>query len=133
MASKEQELGKIKRLIDKLRYITLAIQIMPFVYSGLYIIAMILYLVAPDGVCYALDALLYVSPVIVACFLVCSVILELCRWHKTACSLPLIPQAIVFVDHYVVELTEVEAYICIAAPAVLSMLLIVAAYNVFIK
>ena len=129
----DQEVGGIKRLLSKLRYITLAIQIMPFVYSMLYIIAMFLYLFVPEETRCVLDTLLYVSPVAIIGLLVTSHILELCRWHKAACIIPVLPQVLVFVDQHMVELTIVEAYISIIAPVVLSILLIVSAYKVFMK
>lgn len=133
MDNREQEVGKIKHLVNKLRYITLAVQIIPFVYSGLYIIAMVLYLFVSENARYVLDTLLYVSPIVVLGFLFLSIILELCKWHKTACSLPIFPQILVFIDQYVIDLTQIESYISIATPIVMGVLLLYAAYNIFMK
>lgn len=129
----DQNIDKIKYVINKLRYITLAVQIIPFIYSFLYIICSCLYLFCPESLLLVVDTLFYVSPIVVLGFLVESKILKLCRWHKTACILPVIPQAIVFIDNFVIELTVYEAYISIATPIVLSILLLFAAYNVFMK
>ena len=133
MESQDQSIGIIKHLVDKLRYVTLAVQIMPFVYTGIYIIAMILYLFISENARYILDTLLYVSPITVLGFLFLSRILELCKWHKTACLLPILPQILVFIDQYVIELTQIESYISIATPMVMCVLLLYAAYNVFMK
>jgi hypothetical protein len=133
MDSREQEVGKIKYLVNKLRYITLAVQIMPFVYSGLYIIAMVLYLFVSENARYFLDTLLYVSPVIVLGFLFLSRILQLCKWHKSACVLPIFPQILVFIDQYIIDLTKIESYISIATPIAMGVLLLFAAYNIFMK
>lgn len=133
MASREQEIGQIKHLINKLRYTTLAVQISPFAYSAFYIITLALYLFCPEPVLMVLDTLFYVSPITVCIFLILSRILECCIWHKCACILPLLPQILVFIDRHIVELTEAESYISIITPIALAFLLLIAAYNVFIK
>ena len=133
MASREQEIGQIKYLINKLRYITLAVQILPFVYSFFYILSLVMYLICDESALRILDTLFYVSPIVVCAFLVESHILKLCKWHKAACILPILPQAIVLTDAYIVELTSIEAQIAIIIPIVLSVLLLIAAYNVFFK
>ena len=130
MESQERNIGLIKHLVNKLRRVTLAVQIMPFVYTGLYVVAMILYLFCSDIVCFWVDSLLYVSPLIISGFLVLSNILELCAWHRTACLLPFIPQVFVGIDYFW-GLTEIESYISIITPAVMAILLLIAAYKVF--
>ena len=132
MASQEQGVDKIKYLIEKLRSITLAVQIGPFAYTFLYIVALILYLFLPESSLWILDTLFYTSPVIVAEFFVFSRILKLCRWHRRACALPLIPQIFVLIDR-VTDLTKMESYIAIGTPLILGVLLLIAAYNVFLK
>lgn len=94
---------------------------------------MVLYLFVPESVCQILDALFYASPVVILGFLVESKILKLCKWHKTACALPLLPQAIVLTDSFIVSLTKYEAYIAIITPILLCALLLLAAYNVFMR
>jgi len=133
MDNREQEVGKIKHLVNKLRYVTLAVQIIPFVYSSLYIAAMVLYLFVSEDARYVLDTLLYVSPIVILGFLFLSSVLELCKWHKTACALPVFPQLLVFVDQHIMELSVIEYYIGIATPIAMGSLLLVAAYNVFMK
>lgn len=129
----EANIGQVKYLLNKLRYITLAVQILPFIYSFLYIFSLVLYLICDESILRILDTLFYVSPIVVCGFLVESHILKLCKWHKSACILPILPQAIVFIDAYIVELTSIEAHIAIITPIVLSVLLLIAAYHVFIK
>ena len=127
------DVDRVKYLIEKLRAITLAAQIIPFVYSALYILCMALYLTAPDNVLGVADTIFYVSPIIVCAFLVESRILKLCKWHRRACCVPLIPQIAVFIDWHIVSLGRVAAYIAVAVPAAMCILLLLAAYNVFIK
>ena len=127
------DLNRIKYLIGKLRAITLAAQIIPFVYSALYIFGTVLYVTAGENVIRVADTMFYVSPTIVAAFLVESRILKLCRWHRRACALPLIPQIAVFIDYHIASLGNVVAYIAILIPALMAILLLIAAYNVFLK
>jgi len=127
------DLNRIKYLIEKLRAITLTAQIIPFVYSALYILCMILYVTAGENVIRVVDTLFYVSPTVVAMFLIESRILKLCKWHRRACALPLLPQIAVFIDYHVYPLGSVAAYMAICIPAIMSILLLIAAYNVFLK
>lgn len=127
------DLNRIKYIIEKLRAITLAAQIIPFVYSALYIFGTVLYVTAGENVIRVADTMFYVSPTIVAAFLVESRILKLCRWHRRACALPLIPQIAVFIDYHIASLGNVVAYIAILIPALMAILLLIAAYNVFLK
>ena len=108
MDSQEQGVDRIKYLIEKLRSITLAVQIGPFAYTFFYIVTLILYLFLPESALWVLDTLFYTSPIVVCEFLVFSRILKLCRWHRGACALPLMPQVFVFIDHYITDLTEIE-------------------------
>lgn len=127
------DVERIKYLIGKLRAITLTAQIIPFVYSALYIFCMVLYCFASEPVVRAADTLFYVSPLAVVAFLIESRVLKLCKWHRRACALPLLPQAAVFIDYHIVELSRFSAYVAIAVPAIMSILLLIAAYNVFLK
>lgn len=133
MEGQEQGRDSIKYVISKLRYITLTVQIMPFVYTGLYILTMILYMFVSENARFVLDTLFYVSPVVIAGLLVESKILKLCKWHKTACILPIIPQITVFVDYHIIDLTQFEVYMSIIVPVAMSTLLLIAAYHVFMK
>lgn len=80
-----------------------------------------------------LDTLFYVSPLFCLLHLVYSKILHLCAWHRTACVVPLIPQVVNVVDFYLVSLSDIQALAFNAIAAVMTILLIVAAYNVFLK
>lgn len=131
MANQEQEQGLVKHLIKKLRDITIAVQIMPFIYTAVYIAIMVLYLFLSESARFILDTLFYVSPFIAIGFLIESKVLELCRWHRLACILPILPQLIVFIDYHIIELTEIESYISIATPIILAILLLLSAYKVF--
>lgn len=123
----------IKYIIGKLRSITTAVQVMPFLYALLYIFALAAYLFAPEPILGVLDTLLYVSPVVVVGNLIQSKILKLCKWHKAACLLPVLPQVNIVVDRYIYEFTIRAEVAHISLIILMSILLLVAAYNVFLK
>lgn len=133
MESREQEVGRIKYLIEKLRSITLTVQVSPFAYTLLYIIILFLYPRCKESVLNTLDTLFYVSPLMVAMFLIESKVLKLCKWHKTACVIPIIPQVFVFVDRHIIRLTAIEVRMHYWLLFSMSILLLIAAYNVFLK
>lgn len=123
----------IKYVVSKLRAITLAVQIIPFAYTSIYIITLILYLFASEEVLTILDTFLYVSPIIIICMIVESKVLKLCRWHKTACTLPAIPQINIIIDRYIYEFSIRAEIIHLSIILLMSILLLIASYNVFLK
>lgn len=128
----ERDVSQIQYVIGRLRTITRTVQIISFVYTGVYILSLILYLFVSESVCCVLDTLFYTSPLIICLLLVESKILKLCRWHKIACILPLIPQIALLVDSFVVELSEVAVVVNIITSALMLILFVIAAYKVFI-
>lgn len=120
-------------LIKKLRLVTSAVQLMPFVYTVLFIISLVVSFFASEDVVRIFDTLFYTSPIVVIAFLILSKLLRLCRWHRMACLLPLFPRVVSFVDYHIIELTEVLAQVNIILFATMAFLLLIAAYNIFIK
>lgn len=123
----------IKRLIDTLRRVTTAVQIMPFIYSGLYIITLVFYNFASQNVQSILDTLFYVSPICIIAFLLLSRLLHLCIWHKTACIIPFVPQVVSAIDCYFFIFPVKAIYIFNGTLILMSSLLLVSAYNVFLR
>ena len=121
----------IKKQLLKLRRISQAVQLAPFVYVGLYVIALALYLSVPEEVMAILDTMFYVSPAVVAINLVQSRILGLCAWHRAACLLPLAPQVNIIIDRYVYEFSESAETAHLYLVLIMSILIIISAYNVF--
>lgn len=132
MEDRESAAG-VKRLVLILRRVTFAVQVLPFVYSSLYIVSLVLYGNVPEEAQMAADSLLYVSPVCIAAFLVLSRILKLCRWHRTACVIPAVPLVVNFIDYYVVSFSETFVNVFNYMVAAMCALLLVAAYNVFFR
>lgn len=120
-------------LISTLRYITAAVQVMPFIYSVLYILSLAIGLFASDDVVKTFDMLFYASPVTVVSFLIFSRLLKMCRWHRTACLVPIFPQIISFIDYYVVQFPLSVLAITIVTLIAMTVLLLAAAYKTFIQ
>ena len=123
----------LKRLVDTLRRVTTAVQILPFIYSAISIVLLAVYNIVPESVQMLLDTLFYVSPVTVVAFLLLSKLLHMCVWHKSACVLPLVPQAVSLTDYYIINLTVPEVWVANTLIVVMSAILLVAAYKVFFK
>ncbi len=122
----------LEGLIKKLRHITLATQLMPFIYGGFYILSLFLYTVGTEETARLCDTLFYVSPIVVAEFLVLSRLLRLCKWHRIACCVPLIPQVMSLIDYYIIEFSEIVVQVDIFIYMSSIILLLIAAYKVFL-
>lgn len=123
----------LEGLVKTLRYVTAAVQILPFVYTVLYLVALGIALFASEDVVRISDSLFYVSPVTILAFLILSRLLRLCVWHKTACILPLLPQVVSFIDYNIVELSLRAATLNIIIFGLIGVALLFAAYKTFIK
>ena len=77
--------------------------------------------------------LFYISPVTIVAFLLLSKLLHLCKWHKTACIIPAIPQVVSLFDYYIYTLTDLSVNIVNIVLVLMTVLLLVAAYKVFFK
>lgn len=133
MEERDRQRLNLEGLIKKLRSVTVAVQVMPFIYTAIYIICMAFYFRADEGFLVVLDTLFYVSPSVTVEFLVLSKILHLCKWHKLTCALPVVPQIVVLLDHTVFYFSKFATYLAISISIVMCMLLLFAAYNVFLK
>ena len=122
----------LEGLIKKLRAITLTVQLIPFIYGGLYVLAILIYYFGSDAAAQMADSLLYVSPLMIGCFLVLSKMLRLCKWHKIACCVPLVPGAVSLFDYYIIELSEIILAVELLMVAGMILLLLISAYKVFL-
>lgn len=91
------------------------------------------YYFASEDFLWLADTLFYVSPMTVAAFLILSKLLRLCKWHRRAVALPLLPQAVNLLDYYVVDLSEIAVRVNFFIVLSMAILLMIAAYNVFFK
>ena len=123
----------LKGLVDTLRHVTTAVQIIPFIYVAIYIAVLSVYYVASGDVLWLADTLFYVSPMTALAFLLLSRVLRLCKWHRRAVMLPILPQIVNLLDYYLLDLSEVAAHVNFYVIMSMAIILIIAAYNVFFR
>lgn len=132
MESRDENSQAILYVISKLRVITRVVQLAPFVYAFLYILISVLYLFPINrtalGIC---DMLFIISPFCIVLFLIESRILKLCKWHKTACCIPLVSQVPIFIDDYIAEFSISAVSIAVSTIIVMTVLFVISAYKVF--
>lgn len=131
MEGRDQQRLNLKELVNKLRAVTLAVQIIPFIYTAIYLLSMAFYWFADESVIAVIDELFYTSSATILAFLILSKALRLCVWHKIACALPLIPQMLVILDGSLVTFSISIAKVSILIMSAMCLLLLVAAYKVF--
>ena len=88
---------------------------------------------ASDYLMTVLDTIFYISPLFCAAHLIYSKMLRLCEWHRAACVVPIFPQVVNLVDYYLISLSEIQAMVFTLTAVAMTVTLIVAAYNVFLK
>lgn len=109
------------------------VQIMPFVFGIVYLVSFVVYLTGSDYFSQICDSLFYVSPMSVAGLLSLSYPLKLCKWHRRACCVPLIPMAVAIVDYYVIELSEVMVFVHLCICVISVAVLLISAYKIFLS
>ena len=115
----------------RLRNIIWATRLFPFIYTALLVVLYAAYSFSSGVILDLIDYFAYVSPIVVLAHLAYSRILKMCRWHRIACALPLIPQSVDLFDAYVYHL-EHYAWIVTAATIMITLILfLIAIYKVF--
>ena len=119
------------RLVLILRRITMAVPVFPFIYTAFFVFLFTAYSFSEGVALDIIDYAVFVSPIVVVAHLVYSRMLMMCRWHRIACALPLIPQAVDQFDVYVYHFDH-GAWIVVAATIIVTMtLFLIAIYKVF--
>ena len=111
--------------------ITKAVQVTPFIYSSIFVVVFFIYNFAGEKVLDVLDAVFYVSPLMMSIFWVYSRILFLCRWHRVCCVIPAIPWVVSILDSFF-NLSQHEVLTMNLVTIIMMVLLLVSAYKVFI-
>lgn len=120
-------------IINILRKVTAIVKVYPFVYTLLYIVSMVGYVICNDSISIILDQLFYTSPIVVSCNIMLSYALKLCKWHRLQCWLPMFPLIPVVVDNYVCSLSKLVAITNVTTIIILFIASLINAYFVFIK
>lgn len=128
---KDPQRLNLEGLVRKLRSVTLAVQLLPFVYGFFFVLAMVAYLILPEWLSVVCDHLFYVSLVVIIYNLILSRTLRLCCWHKAACVVPLFPELVSVADQTIIDLSEQAAIINVWTIITMTFILLVSAYKVF--
>ena len=123
----------LKYILAVIRKATKAIKVFPFMYVVLFIPCYVIAMFYDFDVLESISACIYESPLFVAFLIYLSYAVKLCFWHRLQCTLPLIPQAMVFCDTYIYEYGEALAIINFAILIVIFLLSLINAYFVFIR
>lgn len=120
-------------IVDILREVTHFVKIFPFILVAFHMVATMLYSVLPDEILSFLDLLIYASPVMVFFIYKLSKKLQLCKWHRFECLLPLYGVIMVLVDSFLYTLPLKLTMFNISLTLMLFSCSLVNAYHVFIK
>lgn len=104
----QDQSGAVSSVIRILRKATRIVQLAPFAYLVFYVAYMLFGFFASEGVLCVADSLLTISPATAGMMLVGSRLFKLCRWHKTACILPMSSQVEGYVDSFIITFTQEE-------------------------
>jgi hypothetical protein len=107
MDSQDQR-AAVRKLTTILRKITRYVQWIPFVYLAVYsLMAFSETQMTEELLCFR-DSVLAVSPAVNVGFLFFNRLLELCRWHRIACIIPLGSNVTGYIDCYLFQFTQSE-------------------------
>lgn len=123
--------GAVSSVIRILRKATRIVQLAPFAYLVFYVAYMLLgYFASEEALCVA-DSLLTISPATTGFMLIGSRLFRLCRWHKTACLLPMTSQVEGYVDSLIITFTQEEIIFINTAIGIISLLFLILAVRHF--
>lgn len=129
----EREERKILGIVQILRKVTRTVKTAPFILAVLYMMSMVGYLLFSDTISIILDYLFYISPSTIVILLILSRATKMCVWHRLECVLPLVSMLPALFDEFIMELTNVAAYINAATIGFIFLASLINAYFVFIK
>lgn len=121
----------VRKLTTILRKITRYIQWIPFVYLAVYsLMAVSETQMTEELLCFR-DSVMAVSPAVNVGFLFFNRLLELCRWHRIACLLPLSSTMEGYIDCYIFQFTQEEIIAMNLASGIIAAVFLFLAYRHF--
>lgn len=133
METREKKDGSyIKTAFVILRDVTFTLKVVPFVYSGIYLICMLVYLCdVQEDVLALYDMAFYISTIVIATIFHLSYTLRFCNWYRLQCLLPLFPQVLGLVDKYVYVFGEYSAMAVVGMTVAIFVMSLINVYFVF--
>lgn len=123
----------IEKVISVVRYSTVLVKAMPFVFAFFYLIGVSSYIWSSKAIIGYLDLAFYVSPMVILYELILSKIFHLCKWHRLECVLPLFGLIPVIVDKFIIEVGAYGQLINWIIVIAIFTLSLINAYFVFLK
>jgi len=121
----------VLKLTRILRQVTRIIQWIPFVYLAVYALGTFSETQMSEELLCFRDSIGAVSPAVTIGFLFFSRLLELCRWHKIACLIPMGTPAADYVDCYVIQFTQNEVICLNIIFGIISLVFLILAHHHF--
>ena len=123
--------GAVGSVLKILRKATRIVQLAPFAYLVFYVAYMLFgYFASEETLCIA-DSLLTLSPATTGMILAGSRLFRLCRWHKTACLLPMTSQVEGYVDSFIITFTQEEIILINTTIGIISLVFLILAIRHF--
>lgn len=119
------------RLIAILRKTTRYVQWIPIVYLAVYSISAFSEQNMTEEFLCLRDSVAAVSPAVNVLFLCFSHLLNLCRWHKVACLIPLQSTVVDYIDNYLFQFTQDEMVMLNLLAGITSVVFIILANHHF--
>lgn len=123
--------GAVNALVVVLKKLTRVVKTLPFIYLIIYVVYLGLDICSAEYIINNIDCLFTVSPSITAVFLLLSKTLKLCRWHKTACVIPLSTQFESYTDSFIFQFTQNEIIVVNTVIGLSVMVFLYLAYRHF--
>lgn len=135
MEKRERKGGDyVKTVFSILRDVTFTLKVAPFVYSGIYLVCMLVYLCgAQEDVLALYDIAFYISPIVISTMFYLSYKLRFCNWYRLQCLLPLFPQVLGMVDKYVYAFGEYSAMAIVSMTFSIFIISLINIHFVFYK
>ncbi|MBQ3950049.1 MAG: hypothetical protein II661_06200 [Bacteroidales bacterium] len=121
----------VHKLTTILRKTTRYIQWIPFLFLALFSVGSLTEASASENFLCFRDSVISASPLVSAGLLIFSRLLELCRWHKIACVLPLSTPTADYIDNYLFQFTQNEVVAINVTLGILSFVFLVLANHHF--
>lgn len=121
----------VHKLTTILRKTTRYIQWIPFLFLAVFSVGSLTESFVTESLLCFRDSVISVSPLVSAGLLIFSRLLELCRWHKIACVLPLSTPTADYADNYLFQFTQNEVVAINLTLGIISLAFLVLAKHHF--
>lgn len=131
MDNQDQKHDAVSRLILILRKTTRIVKLLPFIYLVVFLLYLLVDVLCGEWLACFIEAIAIVSPSVTVVLLAVSRVFSLCRWHRTACIIPMLSRAEGVIDNYLFTFTQTEIIAIDVVVFLLCSLFLINAYKHF--